>query len=156
MLGFVELLGLFEHVRRFVLWHHDDAIHVGGRIAYLSAMDELRQGARRATAEFLFAFGTGEGAYRPVRAVLVAEPRDGGFSGFVAHTTDISGEVELKGDAQAWKHEARSANDAKTRFLAAVSHELRTPLNAILGFSDILIGEYFGRRYGGDRAEPKS
>ncbi|MGO8609103.1 sensor histidine kinase, partial [Rhizobium johnstonii] len=33
----------------------------------------------------------------------------------------------------------------KSRFLAAVSHELRTPLNAILGFSDILIGEYFGK-----------
>ena len=40
---------------------------------------------------------------------------------------------------------ADTANDAKTRFLAAVSHELRTPLNAILGFSDILAGEYFGK-----------
>jgi cell cycle sensor histidine kinase DivJ len=122
-----------------------DAIHVGGRIAYLSAIDELRQGARRATAEFLFSFGAGEGAYRPVRAVLVAEPCDGVFAGFVAHTSDISGEAALKNDAQVWKVEARSANDAKTRFLAAVSHELRTPLNAILGFSDILIGEYFGK-----------
>lgn len=122
-----------------------DAIHVGGRIAYLSAVDELRQGARRATAEFLFAFGVGEGAYRPVRAELVAEPCDGAFAGFVAHTTDISGEAALKNDAQVWQVEARSANDAKTRFLAAVSHELRTPLNAILGFSDILIGEYFGK-----------
>jgi cell cycle sensor histidine kinase DivJ len=122
-----------------------DAIHVGGRIAYLSAIDELRQGACRAEAEFLYAT-SGEPCYRPVRAVLTASPRlDGAFSGFVALTTDISGEAQLKQETQGWKAEAMSANDAKTRFLAAVSHELRTPLNAILGFSDILSGEYFGR-----------
>jgi cell cycle sensor histidine kinase DivJ len=122
-----------------------DAIHVGGRIAYLSAIDALRQGANRSQADFLLACSTDAG-YRPVRVVMVAEPRATGiFGGFVAHTTDISAEAQLKEEALAWKDEAHSANDAKTRFLAAVSHELRTPLNAILGFSDILTGEYFGR-----------
>ena len=48
-------------------------------------------------------------------------------------------------EAQSRAADAESANDAKSRFLAAVSHELRTPLNAILGFSDILLGEYFGK-----------
>ena len=33
---------------------------------------------------------------------------------------------------------ARSATDAKSRFLASVSHELRTPLNGIIGFSELL------------------
>jgi PAS domain S-box-containing protein len=33
---------------------------------------------------------------------------------------------------------ARSATEAKTRFLAAVSHELRTPLNSIIGFSELM------------------
>ena len=33
---------------------------------------------------------------------------------------------------------ARSAVEAKTRFLAAVSHELRTPLNSIIGFSEMM------------------
>jgi cell cycle sensor histidine kinase DivJ len=122
-----------------------DAVHVGGRIAFLSAVDALRQGADRAEAEFLFASSMSEASYRPVRAVCIAEPRTNGeFAGFVVHTTDISGMTALRDEAVAWKSEARSANDAKTRFLAAVSHELRTPLNAILGFSDILIGEYFG------------
>jgi PAS domain S-box-containing protein len=37
---------------------------------------------------------------------------------------------------------ARSATEAKSRFLAGVSHELRTPLNGIIGFSEIL---YDGR-----------
>jgi PAS domain S-box-containing protein len=33
---------------------------------------------------------------------------------------------------------ARSATEAKSRFLANVSHELRTPLNGIIGFSELL------------------
>ena len=34
--------------------------------------------------------------------------------------------------------EARSANEAKTRFLFNMSHDIRTPMNAIIGFSDLL------------------
>jgi PAS domain S-box-containing protein len=33
---------------------------------------------------------------------------------------------------------ARSATEAKSRFLAAVSHELRTPLNGIIGFTELM------------------
>ena len=33
--------------------------------------------------------------------------------------------------------EARSANEAKTRFLFNMSHDIRTPMNAILGFANI-------------------
>ncbi|MCL2835097.1 MAG: ATP-binding protein, partial [Treponema sp.] len=35
--------------------------------------------------------------------------------------------------------EARSASEAKTKFLASMSHEMRTPLNAIVGLSQITI-----------------
>ncbi|MGN0404399.1 MAG: response regulator [Bariatricus sp.] len=34
-------------------------------------------------------------------------------------------------------NEARSANEAKTRFLFNMSHDIRTPMNAILGFTEI-------------------
>jgi len=34
--------------------------------------------------------------------------------------------------------EAKEANRAKSRFLAAMSHEIRTPMNAILGFAQLL------------------
>ena len=34
--------------------------------------------------------------------------------------------------------EAQTANQAKSRFLAAMSHEMRTPLNSVIGFIDLL------------------
>ncbi|MGB0683707.1 MAG: sensor histidine kinase [Magnetovibrionaceae bacterium] len=39
---------------------------------------------------------------------------------------------------------AKTANQAKSEFLAHMSHELRTPLNAILGFSEIIQAQVFG------------
>lgn len=40
--------------------------------------------------------------------------------------------------------EAKSANEAKSRFFANASHELRTPLNAIIGFSQMLSAQSLG------------
>lgn len=47
--------------------------------------------------------------------------------------------------ADAARHMAEAANQAKSQFLANMSHELRTPLNAVIGFADIIALEVFGR-----------
>ena len=70
----------------------------------------------------------------------------------------LIGELEqAKSISDEARHRAKSANVAKSRFLAQMSHELRTPLNAILGFSEVMKSEIFGghavgvyKEYSGD------
>jgi signal transduction histidine kinase len=46
-----------------------------------------------------------------------------------------------KHTAEAARHVADEANQAKSRFLASMSHELRTPLNAIIGYTEMVSEE---------------
>lgn len=127
-----------------------DQIHVSDRILFLQAVDAMRQGGKGSTIDLRFETrATDEDARSQFvhrRLMLSAiQSRNGDFAGFLSQMPDTAADEAVTRALSAKAEEANSANEAKTRFLAAVSHELRTPLNAILGFSDILAGEYFGK-----------
>lgn len=46
-----------------------------------------------------------------------------------------------KKEADAARHEALAANEAKGKFLAHMSHEIRTPINAVLGMDEMILRE---------------
>ncbi len=131
-----------------------EQIHVSDRIAVAAAIDALREGEGMRDVELRLERRAGHVAaeqYLYARAAFSAErAEDGTLSGIFCQMSNIGAERSLMDMAHQSECDAQNANEAKSRFLAAVSHELRTPLNAILGFSDILIGEYFGK-LGNDR-----
>src|SRR5579864_4478161 len=57
---------------------------------------------------------------------------------------DITERKRVEVELASARDEARSADGAKTAFLATMSHELRTPLNAIIGFSDLIALQALG------------
>ncbi|CAD7027677.1 sensor histidine kinase [Pseudorhizobium endolithicum] len=126
-----------------------ELVHVSDRIALVHALDTLRQGADAASAavrvQGVYSASQGRQFLHLGLEMTAMRGVDGELEAVFAQMRDVSAEEALRREATDRVSEARSAHEAKSRFLAAVSHELRTPLNAILGFSDVLAGEYFGR-----------
>lgn len=67
----------------------------------------------------------------------------------ITEMQDLVGQLEIKVKERTKQLEGLNAdlmraNQHKSRLLANMSHELRTPLNAIIGFSEVLLDQYFG------------
>jgi cell cycle sensor histidine kinase DivJ len=124
-----------------------DRIHLSDRVAYLSALADLRDGALARRLDLRVRLPQDGNApmadnYRPFQLELVrAEEHQETFTLLLRENDEIA---ELRDELAAANEAAASAEVAKGRFLAVVSHELRTPLNAIIGFSDMLLHEMFG------------
>ena len=126
-----------------------ELVHVSDRIALAQAVDRLRLGAAGTQVDIRVERPLTAKAGRQFLHVSLdmtaIRDAEGTLVQIFAQARDCTEEEMLRAEAISRTAEARSAHEAKSRFLAAVSHELRTPLNAILGFSDVLAGEYFGR-----------
>lgn len=124
-----------------------DRIHLSDRVAYLSALADLRDGALARRLDLRVRLPQDGNApmadnYRPFQLELVrSEEQQETFTLLLRENDEIA---ELRDELAAANEAAASAEVAKGRFLAVVSHELRTPLNAIIGFSDMLLHEMFG------------
>ncbi|MER8747123.1 HAMP domain-containing histidine kinase [Mesorhizobium sp. M1004] len=124
-----------------------DRIHLSDRVAYLSALADMRDGALARRLDLRVRLpqdGSASTAdnYRPFQLELVrAEGQQETFTLLLRENDETA---RLRDELAAATEAAASAEVAKGRFLAVVSHELRTPLNAIIGFSDMLLHEMFG------------
>jgi len=123
-----------------------DRVHIADRVAYLSALADLREGTDLRRLELRLrmprAATDGHGdQYRPFALDLMRAGDSDTFLALLRANGELAG---LRDELAAAREAAAGADVAKGRFLAAVSHELRTPLNAILGFSDMLLHEMFG------------
>ncbi|ESY12168.1 HAMP domain-containing histidine kinase [Mesorhizobium sp. C386A] len=124
-----------------------DRIHLSDRVAYLSALADMRDGALARRLDLRVRLpqdGSASTAdnYRPFQLELVrAEGQQETFTLLLRENDETA---RLRDELAAANEAAASAEVAKGRFLAVVSHELRTPLNAIIGFSDMLLHEMFG------------
>jgi len=70
---------------------------------------------------------------------VVAQPASTSLADLLTTLIQRNGAIERGIDDLAHaRHDADSANLAKSQFLANMSHELRTPLNAIIGYAEML------------------
>lgn len=138
-----------SYLREPVLRPFAEHVHVSDRIAFAQGLDALRQGADAVVADLRLdrpVIAAGQPQFLSARMDMTAlRNEEGQLIAVQAQILDIESEMRMRDAVRRKEHEAIDAHETKSRFLAAVSHELRTPLNAILGFSDILIGEYFGK-----------
>ncbi len=74
-----------------------------------------------------------------VSLVMTAMQSDaGGLLGYLGIAHDVTRQKQHEESLRIALHEAREANQAKSRFLANMSHEIRTPMNAVIGLSYLL------------------
>ena len=130
----------------------------------LDAFPELRGGAAEATLRRALAGATTVWSHRFHEYLIPLPPpagherlgrmqqsarvmplvRDGATDGVLVVVQDVTERVAREQELRDALHQAQSASQAKSDFLASMTHELRTPLAAIVSYMDVLEGEMAG------------
>jgi PAS domain S-box-containing protein len=70
--------------------------------------------------------------------ISVVKNAEGETTHYVGHFVDITEQKQNEERLRQAQHEAETANEAKSQFLATMSHEIRTPMNGVLGILGLL------------------
>ncbi len=124
-----------------------DRIHVSDKVAYLSALADLRRGASVEEIQLRLrlpdqAEDRLQDRFRPFALEMLKVDDD--QCDVILVVRDDSERAQLRDELSAIETSAEKHDVAMRRFLGTVSHELRTPLNSIIGFSDMLLHDVYG------------
>ncbi|GAB7082046.1 hybrid sensor histidine kinase/response regulator [Megalodesulfovibrio paquesii] len=78
------------------------------------------------------------GAHNIELRFMAVPDAQGRARGVLGVCQDVTARQRMTRELQEASRQAREADQAKSRFLAAMSHEIRTPMNAILGMAEVL------------------